>query len=97
MFRMLSLLQTFLILYFPEKHLFGVFLIRRTVLCTIRTAAELAALKPIFIALPLNGDCEIHGSRENAASKFGVDFSTPSPFARRIFSDDTRGPSILLL
>ena len=76
---MLSLLLAFLILYFPEKHTFGVSLVRRTALCTIRTAAELAALKPIFIALPLNGDCEMHGSRENATSKFQVDISTPFP------------------
>ena len=63
MFRMLNLLLTFLILYFPEKHLFGVFLVRRTALCTIRTAGELAALKPVLIALPLNSDCKMHGSR----------------------------------
>ena len=73
MFRMLSLLLAFPILYFPEKHLFGVFLVRRTALCTIRTAGELAALKPVFIALPLNGDCELHCYRENATSKFRVD------------------------
>ena len=78
MFRRLGLLQAFLILYFPEKHLFGVFLVR-TALCMIRTAGELASLKPVFIALPLNGDCQMHGSRENATSKFGVDFSTPPP------------------
>ena len=82
MFRMLSLLLEFLILYFPVQnislHLFGVFLVRRTALCTIRTAGELAALKPVFIALPLNGDCEMHDSRENATSKFRVDISTPS-------------------
>ena len=78
MFRMLSLLLTFLILYFPEKHLFGVFLVRRTALCTIRMAGELTALKPVFIALSLNGACEMHGSRENAMSKFRV-ISTPSP------------------
>ena len=76
---MLSLLLALLILYFPEKHLFGVFLVRRTALCTIRTEGELAALNPVFIALPLNGDCEMHGSRQNATSKFRVDFSTPSP------------------
>ena len=32
-----------------------------------------------FIALPLNGNREMHGSRENATSKFRVDISTPSP------------------
>ena len=53
--------------------------VRRTALCTIRTAGELAALKPVFIALPLNGDCEMLGSLENATSKFRVDTSTPSP------------------
>ena len=79
MFRMLSLLLALLILYFPEKHLFGVFLVRRTALCTIRTVGELVALKPVFIAIPLNGDCEMHGSRQNATSKFRVDFSTLSP------------------
>ena len=79
MFRMLSLLLALLILYFPEKHLFGVFLVRRTALYTIRTKGELTALNPVFIALPLNGDCEMHGSRQNATSKFRVDFSTPSP------------------
>ena len=55
------------------------FLVRRTALCMIRTAGKLVALKPVFIALPLNGDCEMHGSRENATSKFRVDISTPSP------------------
>ena len=35
--------------------------------------------EPVFIALPLNGDCEVHGSRENAASKFRVDISPPLP------------------
>ena len=79
MFWMLSLLLAFLILYFPEKNLFGVFLVRRTALCTIRTAGELAAWKPGFIALPLNGDCKMHGFRQNATSKFRVDFSTHSP------------------
>ena len=79
MFCVLNLLLTFLILYFPEKHLFDIFLVRRTALCTIRTAGELAALKPVFIALPLNGACEMHGSRENATSKFRLDISTPSP------------------
>ena len=58
--------------------MFGVFLVRRTALCTIRTAGELTALKPVFMALPLNSACEMYGSRENAASKFRV-ISTPSP------------------
>ena len=40
---------------------------------------RMAALKPVLIALPLNGDCEMHGSRENATSKLRVDISTPSP------------------
>ena len=52
-FRMLSLLLSFLILYFPGKHLFGVFLVRMPALCTIRTAGELTALKSVFIALPI--------------------------------------------
>ena len=72
MFQMLSLLLTFLILYCPEKHLFGVFLVRRTALCTIRTAGELTALKPVFLALPLHGACKMLGSRENAMRKSRV-------------------------
>ena len=42
-------------------------------------ARRTAALKPVFIGLPLNGDCEMHVSRENATSKFLVRMSTPSP------------------
>ena len=70
MFQMLSLLLKFLILCFPGKHLFGVFLVRMTDLCAIRTVGELTALKPVFIALPLSSNCETLGSRENAMSKF---------------------------
>ena len=60
----------FPILYFTEKHMFGVFLVCMTALCVIMMAGELTAQKPVFIALPLNGACEMLGSRENATSKF---------------------------
>ena len=67
----------FLFLYFPKKYLFGVFLVRMTALCAIRTTGELTALKLVFIALPLNGSCKMHGSQENATSNFRIIF-TPS-------------------
>ena len=53
-----------LILYFPGNHLFGVYLVGMTAVCTIRMAGELTALKPIFIALLLNGICNTFFPRQ---------------------------------
>ena len=70
MFQVLSLLLKLLILFFPGRPLFGVFLVRMTAPQVIRTAGELTALEPVFTALPVSSACEVLGSRENATRKF---------------------------
>ena len=74
---MLSLLLKLLILLFPGRSLFGVFLVKMTAQQVIRTAGKLTALEPVFIALPVNSACEVLGSRENATNKFRVVFTLP--------------------
>ena len=54
MFWTLSLLLSFLNFYFPQIHLFGVFLFIIVVLCAIRTVVKLTVLKSFFRPLPLN-------------------------------------------
>ena len=70
MFVMLELLLACLMLHFPGKHLFGVFLVEMTALCAMRTEEELTALTPVLIALPLERTCIMFASRESATSKF---------------------------
>ena len=51
---MLSLLLAFLNFYFPQIHLFGVFLFIIAVLCAIRIVVKLTVLKSFHRPLPLN-------------------------------------------
>ena len=67
---MVSLLLKLLILLFPGRPLFGVFLAKMTARQVIMTAGNLTALKPVFIALAVSSTCEMLGSRENATNKF---------------------------
>ena len=60
---MLSLLPKLLILLFPGRPLFGVFLAKMTAQQVIMTAGNVTALKPVFIALPSSSACEMLGSR----------------------------------
>ena len=53
------------------------FLVRMTALRAIGIAGELTALKPVLIAPPFSGTCDMLGSRENAMSKFHVVFTPP--------------------
>ena len=87
MLQMLSLLLKLLILLFPGRHFFGVFLVKMTALLVIMTAGKPTALKSVFIALPLSSTCEMLGSRENATNKFRVVF-TPPRLLCTIFRDD---------
>ena len=74
---MLGLLLKLLILLFPGRPLFGVFLVKMTAQPVIMTAGKLTALKPVFIAHPLSSAGETLCSRENATNKFRVVFTPP--------------------
>ena len=85
---MASLLLKLLILLFPGRPLFGVFLAKMTAQQVIMTAGNLTALKPIFIALPVSSACEMLGSRENATNKFRVVFTLLCAILRDDFQLD---------
>ena len=82
---MVSLLLKLLILLFPGRPLFAVFLAKVTAQQVIMTAGNVTALKPVFIALPVSSACEMRGSGENATNKFRVVFTLPCAILRDDF------------
>ena len=53
----------------------------------IMTAEDVTALRPVFIALPLNSTCKVLGSQENSTNKFRV-VLTPPHLLCRILRDN---------